>query len=158
VIAATMAASFSPVMAEILTLGEMYGEGITAEVVGPVAIVLNDGSTDGCWTNLRDVREYGEEKLAQEGFVAATEGQATAFTLLVQVNAHRERGLFGAGRCRGHIGLSLVDGMISQSGIRGNFIAADLTASVLSENSVNDDVVRVVGAFLTAIADGVEAE
>ena len=36
-----------------------------------VFVNLNDGATGGCWTNLREVREYTEEKLKLAGFKIA---------------------------------------------------------------------------------------
>jgi hypothetical protein len=40
--------------------------------VGPIQVILGDGAKDACWTNLKEVREYTEEKLRNKGYSVTT--------------------------------------------------------------------------------------
>lgn len=40
--------------------------------VGPIGVSLSDDATGACWTNLKEAREYAEEKLRIKGFNVIT--------------------------------------------------------------------------------------
>ena len=76
-----------------------------------VRVELLDGATGACWTNLREVREYAEEKLRTFGVkVSQTEysnPEANIYWLNIHVYAHR---LYddGTGPCFGGFRFQLV--------------------------------------------------
>ena len=43
----------------------------TSNLVGDVQIYLNDRAVNGCWTNLKETREYAEEQLQMNGYTVA---------------------------------------------------------------------------------------
>ena len=43
----------------------------TSNLVGDVQIYLNDRAVNGCWTNLKETREYAEEQLQMKGYKVA---------------------------------------------------------------------------------------
>ena len=75
-----------------------------------VRVVLNDNATGACWTNLKEVREYAEEKLRTFGVkVSQTEymsAEANIYWLNIIVTAQR---LYtdGTGPCFGHYDITL---------------------------------------------------
>ena len=59
-------------IALMMTLATQAGAGITDEnfklsTIAEVDVKLIDNATGACWTNLREVREYAEEKLRMKG-------------------------------------------------------------------------------------------
>jgi len=70
-----------------------------------VRVALVDDATGACWTNLRDVRTYAEEKLLSKGIkvtdnIAYTSAEDKVYELMINVNAAR---LYanGSGPCVG---------------------------------------------------------
>jgi hypothetical protein len=95
-VAAALALAFSsPAIADLRVPIQSVGfENATPEALGPIEVLLVDHSSESCWTNLREVREYAEEKLVAEGFELAPQGSRT-FKLEVVVTAFRQEALFG---------------------------------------------------------------
>jgi hypothetical protein len=88
--------------------------------VDSISVSLTDAASDACWTNLREVREYAEEKLKIEGYnVVADEGE---YTFMIAANAFRDN----QGYCVGSHSISIfkyavVDGIngVHQIGMLG---------------------------------------
>ena len=61
---------------------------------GTVHVQLNDDAKNGCWTNLRETREYAEEKLRSKGAKLSSEIRYGAHDYLFEVGviAYRTRG------------------------------------------------------------------
>ena len=75
-----------------------------------VEVVLSDDARDGCWTNLREVREYAEEKLFSRGIkrVKSFDYQnPNHYRFNISVVAARIYN-DNSGPCAGHISLDLV--------------------------------------------------
>lgn len=55
------------------------------EVTGSISVNVMDDATSGCWTNLREVRLYVEERLRSEGYTINDDpnGGPTYFDVLV---------------------------------------------------------------------------
>lgn len=62
---------------------QYYSSDANPSSVGTVSVVLSDSIGGACWTNLRDVREYAEEKLRQKRYTVAPDGGNYAFTVKV---------------------------------------------------------------------------
>lgn len=58
-----------------------------------VSVTLADDASDGCWTNLRETREYAEEKLRAKGANIVPQPVAGLhnYELAVSVNAYRTK-------------------------------------------------------------------
>jgi hypothetical protein len=55
-----------------------------------VYVFLQDSAVGGCWTNLREVREYAEEKLRMKGAIIKNDGwDKNTFILKIAVTAGR---------------------------------------------------------------------
>ena len=71
---------------------------------------IQDGATGACWTNLKEVREYAEEKLRTLGVKVSETKYMTAevniYWFIIKVNARR---LYkdGSGPCYGNYSISL---------------------------------------------------
>tara|TARA_R110000787_G_scaffold7939_2_gene26754 strand:- start:7 stop:450 length:444 start_codon:yes stop_codon:yes gene_type:complete len=74
-----------------------YSTGANPTSIGTINVVLEDGAKDACWTNLREVREYAEEKLKIKGYNAVAE-KGDGYTFEISVDAFRS----DAGTCIGH--------------------------------------------------------
>ena len=57
-------------------------------------VKLADEATDGCWTNLREVREYAEEKIRNKGGFLISDPNAYAeYVFAIEVLGYRTGGL-----------------------------------------------------------------
>jgi hypothetical protein len=80
---------------------EMVDPSIGPDEIGPVSIAMNDNAKDACWTNLKEVREYAEEKLRTKGYDLGDDSEAMLnYTLAINVDAFRSK---GAPTCIGSI-------------------------------------------------------
>ena len=66
-----------------------------------------DGATGGCWTNLKNVREYSEEKLRMRGAIVKSSWDNDSFTFFIDVVATRVENAIN--ECIGHVGISIMD-------------------------------------------------
>ena len=93
--------------------GFFFDEGITADDIKnlEVRVELGDNATGACWTNLKEVREYAEEKLRTFGVkvsqVEYTVAEENIYWLKINVYAQR---LYkdGSGPCLGNFSYNLI--------------------------------------------------
>ena len=54
--------------------------------IGPIKVMLTDGATNGCWTNLMETKNYaaGQIDIAGGRVVETAEEEHSHFTILVQ--------------------------------------------------------------------------
>ena len=68
-------------------IAKVYIQGVS------IHVNLIDGATGACWTNLKETKEYSEEKLRMSGITVADEkgsdAKAKIYTLNIVVNANR---------------------------------------------------------------------
>ena len=65
-----------------------YSPGANPTSVGPIEVVLEDDAEDACWTNLKETREYAEEKLRNKGYSVTTK-DAAGYKFAIVVNSFR---------------------------------------------------------------------
>ena len=129
----------------------LYDNRITAEdlkSIQSVEIKLVDNATGACWTNLKEVREYAEEKLRMKGIkVSSRKSELNAIRKTYQliINVHSVR-LWqdGSGPC---IGSAEVD-LYSWFNVNGwGHVAAlgSLRTGLAHETNSNRRVVSLVG-------------
>lgn len=64
------------------TANAWYSNSANPTSIGTISVKIRDGAKDACWTNLREVREYAEEKLKIKGYnVVAEMGDGYEFTI-----------------------------------------------------------------------------
>lgn len=93
--------------------GFFFQDGITKEYLEglEVNVQIEDNATGACWTNLKEVREYAEEKLRTLGVKVSETGymvaEANLYWLTINVNAGRPYA-DGSGPCYGDYKISLI--------------------------------------------------
>jgi hypothetical protein len=144
------------IIALMLMIGSQAGADVwdpnnfKLEKVRSIEVVLNDNTKSACWTNLKEVREYAEEKLRIKGARidndAKTWSNFNTYTFIIQVNSTRLY-MDGSGPCYGNVNAEIYTiGSVNGSMhilIPGsyNFIAASAT-------NFNQTVIETVSAFI----------
>ena len=78
---------------------------VTPSKIDSVAVAINDGANDGCWTNLGEAKRYAEDKLELAGFtVRSTEDSWTPKGYLLSIGMTSSRGING---CFGSVSFKL---------------------------------------------------
>ena len=72
-----------------------YSSGANSSSVGSITVNLYDDAENACWTNLREAREYAEEKLNIEGYNVLAEGGEYNININVLGKRHNSGGCFG---------------------------------------------------------------
>ena len=111
---------------------------VNPKSVGTIHVYLEDDAKDGCWTNLREVREYAEEKLRIAGYSTAAEKNIFGVNLLVRVLAYKSNG-----QCLGNLSASLVKPTV-QDGLWGYFKFATHSTLTNKNGNLNAKVISVV--------------
>lgn len=106
-----------------------------------VKLILQDNVNGGCWTNLKEVREYSEEKIKNSGMTLNTSG-THVFQFIVYVNGGR----YGS-NCFGQINVGLYSPTELWNGDRGMVIIKELGLTMGGNNSLNREIVNLVGLF-----------
>ena len=117
-----------------------------------VNVAIHDAVTDGCWTNLREVREYVEEKLYSRGArIKADLGllDDNAYRLYVSVTGGKIY-TDGSGPCIGAFGVRL-DGLTMVKGEPAWAVFKEETWIQAADGSLNAVVNSVVNQFFREI-------
>ena len=118
---------------------------VSPRSIGPITIDLSDDATGACWTNLREVREYTEEKLRMSRYsVVQNAGDQShqGFYFNIAVIGIRTNGM-----CDGMVRVELVDFMSNASGF-GWFTMGTHSVLVTNSNNLNNAVITVVQEFI----------
>ena len=78
------------------TANAWYSKTANPTSIGTISVGIADGAKDACWTNLREVREYAEEKLKIKGYNVVAE-MGGGYEFAIKVDAFRS----DAGTCIG---------------------------------------------------------
>jgi hypothetical protein len=106
-----------------------YSESANPTSIGTISVVLQDGAKEACWTNLREVREYAEEKLKIKGFNVVEE-ESDGYLFKITVDAFRS----DAGTCVGSYNVQ-----ISASNYRNGVIGIHVIGSFGSYGTNQDN-------------------
>ena len=115
-----------------------------------VDIKLMDGAKGACWTNLKEVREYAEEKLRMKG-VKVVE-KRSPFDILksyrFEISVLSNRIYEGdSGPCYGNVSINLhAIGKINEHFIIG--VVGETSHIVLTEKNLNRKVINYVSKFI----------
>ena len=114
-----------------------------------VAVVLLDDAEDGCWTNLRETREYAEEKLSSKGakIIPKEDYLTNSYAFIIHVVGYRNT--IG---CAARIGVRLETVTFIKNS-NGDAIVHPAIASrtgrlITVYDKANNEVLNVVKAFI----------
>jgi hypothetical protein len=120
-----------------------------------MAVSIRDDATGGCWTNLRESREYAEEKLRISGAKVRNKADFTPLVLegsyYLEIFVHAQRAYKdGSGGCQGAIAVSIYGGAFLNKQYHAAIIFED--NFITSQNGkVNDDVIEAIGISFTKL-------
>ena len=106
--------------------------------MGTISVQLEDDAKGGCWTNLREVREYAEEKLRIAGYSTTAKNDIFEPRLWVNVMTYKSNG-----QCVGAVRAALVKA-IRLEGIFGFHESATHLFLTNRNRNLNADVISVV--------------
>ena len=122
--------------------------GLNPESIEAIQVRLGDNATEACWTNLKEVREYAEEKLRIKGYNIAAELPPPVmppnFLFWIGVGGERDHN----GLCNGSITIS-VQAFAVVDEFLGRFMLLDEGTSI--SNASNNLNRRVIEATQAAI-------
>ena len=110
--------------------------------VGPINVKLVDGAKDACWTNLREAREYAEEKLKIKGYDVVAK-YAGEYEFRINVNAFQDN----RGVCVGNIEVS-IEAPITHDGIFGYHVIGIKSTIVTNSNNLNKLVIGRISGMI----------
>ena len=120
-------------------------EGVDPDSVGAIEVQLRDHTSEACWVNLREAREYAEERLAIAGYDVVQDNHDYQFRVVV--HGDREPAFFGRGNCWGAIRIVLGIGLLND-GLVGTFLVADYTLTVQGAEDLNDQVITAIDRLI----------
>ena len=87
----------------------VYDDKFDLKNVASIAVELVDNANGACWTNLKEAREYAEEKLRMRGAKIDNDGVPTANNYRFQIRVKGNRIYENvAGPCYGGVSLKLI--------------------------------------------------
>ena len=120
---------------------------ITLSEMESVRVIFEDGAKNGCWTNLRESREYVEEKLRQKGAKITDRDtliNARLKTYMFYLNVNAKR-IYkdGTGPCYGNV-KAKVETITTVNGDDGFFILKDDSSIILRSDNFNRDILDII--------------
>jgi hypothetical protein len=132
----------------------VWDDSFKLQEMDEVAVVSMDFAEGACWTNLKEVREYAEEKLRFKGAnVIANPNAATelegyyAFTIYVKGNRLYSD---GSGPCVGLISIQLATPVFHR-GRRHFAVIASVMGDFRSKSNFNRDVIEGISKLLAKL-------
>ena len=107
-----------------------------------VKIFINDDVNGGCWTNLKEVREYSEEKVKMSGMTLNDNGYHH-YTFVVNAIGRRSGGM-----CEGHITVGLYSSIELEEDLVGLVTVKEIGYN-FRDVSFNSIVLDNVGRFFS---------
>ena len=123
-------------------------EQVTPSKIDSIAVYINDGAKDGCWTNLGETKRYAEDKLELAGFtVRSSKDKWTPKGYALEITITSRRTDYS--ECYGYISLSLyqpnwVDG------VYGNFVVGGGGGSFAGYENTNQLILDRIQVFIKA--------
>ena len=122
------------------TANAWYSPGANSTSIGSMTVQLYDHASDACWTNLREAREYAEEKLEIEGYDVLAEGGEYDF--IIDVNARRDRG-----ECLGNVVITIL-ALSYRNGVGGYHQIGNQTGSIVDPGNFNTAVIEGISRMI----------
>ena len=87
---------------------QFVSDDLSPVTIGNVSVKIHDEATDGCWTNLGEVKNYAKDKLELKGY-KISDTNFEYYTIYVLVATQRTE----EGRCFGSINIQVLKAEIS---------------------------------------------
>ena len=133
--------------------GPMWDKDFSISDTKAIKVVLDDNASGACWTNLRETREYTEEKVRMLGGKIDDFGLALASERQYELNifVHLQR-IFenDTGLCYGNVRIALktfaqIDTFFHSSEI------AYFAAVLLDPNNLNKETINAISIFFSGL-------
>jgi hypothetical protein len=118
-----------------------YSPSANSSSVGSITVKLFDNADNACWTNLREAREYAEEKLDIEGYNVLAEGGEYGFN--IAVNSERDN----RGMCWGYVNLTIW-AVSHRNGVRGVHQIGLSISGFLRLDNFNTAVIEIISEMI----------
>ena len=118
---------------------------VNPKSVGTIHVYLQDDAKGGCWTNLREVREYAQEKLRIAGYSTSAEKNTFGVRLEVWVLAYKSNG-----QCVGNLRATLGKPTV-QDGLFGYLEVANHNLLTNENGNLNATVISLVQELINKI-------
>tara|TARA_B100000767_G_scaffold5943_1_gene5738 strand:+ start:385 stop:861 length:477 start_codon:yes stop_codon:yes gene_type:complete len=120
--------------------------------VSQIHVAISDGASEGCWTNISEVKRYIEDKLELEGFNIRRDKfdgyeDRNHYGVGVLVNAERNNGL-----CFGSISFEITKALRTHK-IIGMFSLGQTGAIFSGQENINRSVLKQVDQFIKEVKD-----
>lgn len=112
-----------------------YSHGASPDTIGSISITINDEAKDACWTNLREVREYAEEKISSKRYNLVPENGNYDF--VISLNAFRQGSI-----CVGSYDIQIIK-ITTTDGVLGFHEIGDL-GGVATQSDFNKVMIEAV--------------
>jgi hypothetical protein len=106
-----------------------------------VHLHLSDNVSGGCWTNLKEVREYAEEKIKMSGMNLNADG-THQFTFAISAVGSRD----SVGLCQGNVTVGLYSSIPLPNDVLGLLTIKELVIT-FGSRSLNSNILDAVGRF-----------
>lgn len=117
-----------------------YAPDVNSSSINSITVNLYDGAENACWTNLREAREYAEEKLEIKGYNVLAEGDEYSFN--ISVSSSRDNGM-----CFGSVKVEIFVGNY-RNGVFGLHLIGSMTDALLEPNNFNNYVIEVISDMI----------
>jgi hypothetical protein len=118
-----------------------YSSGANSSSVGSITVKLYDDAKNACWTNLREAREYAEEKLDIEGYNVLAEGVEYNFQIYVLGERHN------SGGCFGNVRVSIWANNY-RNGVFGGHEIGSVSGVYVNQDNLNTAVIEVISRMV----------
>lgn len=131
----------------------VFDQNFKLSQIKDVDIHLVDNATGACWTNLKEVREYAEEKLRIRGVKTVESrmpfGVIKSYTLFIRVQSQR---LYenGTGPCWGNTLIELHT-IVLVDGITHYAVVASLQKSEIQHTNLNKPAIIIISDFFSEL-------
>ena len=118
--------------------------------VSLINVFMSDQATDGCWTNIGEVKRYVEDKLELVGFKVSREKfegyeNDKHFILSVMVNAKRT-----TGKCFGDVEFEIIR-YIKNNNMGGMFLVGQYGSNFKGGENANQYTLKLTGEFMKEV-------
>ena len=123
-------------------------EKVTPSKIDSIAVYINDGAKQGCWTNLVESKRYAEDKLELAGFTVRSlkdKWTPKGYALEISVSSRRTP----SADCYGSIGLKLYQPNYID-GVFGHFEVGVGGGVFLGYKNANQNVLDYIQKFIDA--------
>ena len=120
--------------------------------VSKINVGISDSASDGCWTNIGEVKRYAEDKLELAGFNVTREkfekyDDTKHFYVIINITSER-----AANSCYGSISTYIMK-MVYDNNVYAKFVAGEAEGIFSGHKNVNQHALKFVGNFMKEIED-----